>query len=143
MEYNIIASMAESTVCTEYVRETRSPYGTYQSEAALEADFIRILTEEGYEYLEIHDADALKCNLRRQIEKLNDYEFTDDEWQRFFNTSIANANDGIKEKTRRIQEDYIQNLRRDDGSTKNIMLINKTDIHKNFLQVISIARGGR
>ena len=105
MEYNIIAELAESTVCAEYVREERDRYGSYQTEAELEADFIRILTEEGYEYLEIHDVDALKCNLRRQIEKLNDYEFTDDEWQRFFNTSIANANDGIKEKTRRIQED--------------------------------------
>ena len=137
MEYNIIAELAESTVCAEYVREERDRYGSYQTEAELEADFIRILTEEGYEYLEIHDVDALKCNLRRQIEKLNGFTFTDDEWQRFFNPSIANANDGITEKTRRIQEDYIQNLRRDDGSTKNIMLINKTDIHKNFLQVIN------
>ena len=45
MEYNIIAELAESTVCAEYVREERDRYGSYQTEAELEADFIRILTE--------------------------------------------------------------------------------------------------
>ena len=84
-----------------------------------------MLTEQGYDYLEIHDSEALINNLRTQLEIVNDYKFTDSEWDRFFNDSIANNNDGIVEKTRKIQEDNIQVLKRDDGTSKNITLIDK------------------
>ena len=134
--YNIVAASNESTVVAEYIPEAARS-AAYQSEAELEREFIRLLTSQGYEYLEVHDETALTANLRAQLELLNGYQFTDCEWERFFNEIIANANDGIVEKTRRIQADHIQNLRRDDGSTKNITLIDKKNIHNNRLQVIN------
>lgn len=134
--YNIVAASNESTVVAEYVPDAARS-DAYQSEAELEREFIRLLTTQGYEYLTIHDEAALLANLRLQLEALNHYHFTDGEWERFFKEIIANANDGIVEKTRRVQTDHIQNLRRDDGSTKNITLIDKKNIHNNRLQVIN------
>ena len=110
---------------------------SYQSEAELEQEFIRLLCEQGYEYLQIHTEKDLIANLRLQLEKLNNYHFSEDEWKRFFTDSIANANEGIVEKTRKIQEDNVQVLKRDDGSSKNITIIDKKNIHNNFLQVIN------
>ena len=77
------------------------------------------------------------ANLRNQLEELNHYKFSDTEWERFFSTVVANANDGIVEKTAKIQEDNIQVLKRDDGMTKNITLIDRENIHNNRLQVIN------
>ena len=135
-QYNIILSTSEATVVSEYEpQSTRSD--AYQSEAALEKAFIKLLTEQGYEYLTIDCQTALIENLRLQLEKLNGYKFSDKEWKYFFENQIANANEGIVEKTRKIQEDYIQVLRRDDGTSKNIYLIDKKNIHNNFLQVIN------
>lgn len=134
--FNIVAQTTENTVVTEYEPvKKRSDY--YQSEANLEKEFIRMLTEQGYEYLNIHSEKDLILNLRVQLEKLNDYHFSDDEWDRFFKNSIANQNEGIVEKTRKIQEDNVQVLKRDDGSTKNITIIDRKNIHNNFLQVIN------
>ncbi len=134
--YNIVLSTNESTVVTEYIPEKKRS-DAYQSEAALEAEFIRMLSEQGYEYLEIYDSAALISNLRAQLEKLNHYKFTDREWDSFFKDKIANANEGIVDKTKKIQEDFVQNLKREDGSTMNISLIDKKNIHNNFLQVIN------
>lgn len=134
--FNIIAQTTENTVVTEY-EPVKKRSGNYQSEAALEKEFIRMLTEQGYEYLTIHYENDLIINLRSQLEKLNNYHFTETEWDRFFKDSIANQNEGIVEKTRKIQEDNVQVLKRDDGSTKNITFIDKKNIHNNFLQVIN------
>lgn len=135
-KYNVVMEMENSTVVTEYEPVKRKS-DSYQSEQALENEFIRMLTEQGYDYLEIHDSESLTKNLRTQLEIVNDYKFTDSEWDRFFNDSIANNNDGIVEKTRKIQEDNIQVLKRDDGTSKNITLIDKKCIHNNRLQVIN------
>ena len=135
-KYNVVMEMKDSTVVTEYEPVKRKS-DSYQSEQALENEFIRMLTEQGYDYLEIHDSESLIKNLRTQLEIVNDYKFTDSEWDRFFNDSIANNNDGIVEKTRKIQEDNIQVLKRDDGTSKNITLIDKKCIHNNRLQVIN------
>lgn len=135
-KYNVVMEMKNSTVVSEYQPEVKRS-DAYQSEAALEKEFIRMLTEQGYDYLEIHDSETLVSNLRKQLEKLNNYQFTDSEWIRFFNNSIANQNDGIVEKTRKIQEDYIQVLKKDDGTSKNIYLLDKKNIHNNMLQVIN------
>lgn len=135
-KYNVVMEMNDSTVVTEYEPVKRKS-DSYQSEQALENEFIRMLTEQGYDYLEIHDSESLIKNLRTQLEIVNDYKFTDSEWKRFFNDSIANNNDGIVEKTRKIQEDNIQVLKRDDGTSKNITLIDKKCIHNNRLQVIN------
>ena len=135
-QYNIIVSTDEATVVAEYEpQQTRSD--AYQSESALEAAFIKQLTEQGYTYLQIHNSDALVKNLREQLEKLNNYQFSDDEWKRFFSQNLANSNDGIVEKTRLIQEDNVQVLKRDDGTSKNITLIDKNNIHNNSVQVIN------
>ncbi len=135
-EYNIVAQMPESTVVAEYIPETiRSD--SYQSEADLEREFIRLLTTQGYEYLTIHNEKMLKANLRQQLEILNNYVFSDNEWKQFFSDCIANTNEGIVEKTRKIQTDHVQILRRDDGTTKNIYLLDKKCIHNNRLQVIN------
>ncbi len=134
--FNIVAQTNENTVVTEY-EPVKKRSDSYQSEAQLEQEFIRILCEQGYEYLPIHTEDELIDNLRRKLETLNSYAFTDDEWDRFFMTSIAPANDGIKEKARKIQEDFVQVLKRDDGTSKNITLIDKKNIHNNSLQVIN------
>ncbi len=134
--FNIVAQTTENTVVTEYEPvKTRSD--TYQSEAELEREFIRLLCEQGYEYLPIHSEAGLIANLRKKLEELNGYAFTDSEWDRFFSECIAKANDGIEDKTRRIQEDFVQVLRRDTGESKNITLIDKKNIHSNRLQVIN------
>ncbi|OFV70572.1 type I restriction endonuclease subunit R [Acetobacterium wieringae] len=134
--YNVVVASNESTVVAEY-RADYSRSDAYQSEAELERELLRLLQAQGYEYLCIHDEAALVANLRRQLEALNDYSFSDSEWDWFFKKCVVGANDGILEKTRRIQTDHIQNLKRDDGTTKNISLIDKKNIHNNRLQVIN------
>ena len=134
--FNIVAQTSENTVVTEY-EPVKARSDSYQSEAELEQEFIRLLCEQGYEYLTIHTEADLISNLRKKLEELNCYQFTDAEWKRFFSDCIANANDGIAEKTRKIQEDNVQVLKRDDGSSKNITLIDKKNIHNNRLQVIN------
>ena len=134
--FNIVAETNENTVVTEHTPVTKRS-DAYQSEAALEAEFIRLLTEQGYEYLPIHSEEDLVLNLRRQLEKLNNYVFSDSEWKQFFSDCVANKNEGIAEKTRKIQEDYVQVLHRDNGTTKNISLIDKKNVHNNSVQVIN------
>ena len=134
--FNIVAQTNENTVITEY-EPVRQRSDAYQSEAALEAEFIRMLCDQGYTYLPIHTEAELIANLRAQLEALNNYRFSDDEWKRFFAQCVANPNDHIVEKTAKIQEDFIQVLKRDDGMTKNILLIDRKNIHNNRLQVIN------
>ncbi|MBI6874834.1 type I restriction endonuclease subunit R [Clostridium aciditolerans] len=135
--YNIVASTDEATVVAEYAAEYYVRPEKYQSEAELEREFIRQLTSQGYEYISVHNEAALIENLRKQLELLNDFTFTDSEWDRFFTECIANTNEGIVEKTRKIQDDHIQILKREDGTTKNIYLLDKKNIHNNRLQVIN------
>jgi type I restriction enzyme R subunit len=134
-QYKLIAENDESTVVSDF-KVTYSSEKSYQSEADLEAAFVELLQEQAYEYLPIHTEDELIANLRTQLEKLNGIEFTDGEWDRLFKGILAKPGTGVKEKTILIQEDYIQNIKRDDGTTKNVYLIDKTNIHNNTLQVI-------
>ena len=134
--YNMILTTNESTVVAEYEPQPRRS-DAYQSEAALEQAFIKMLSEQGYEYININNENDLINNLRKQLELLNNYSFTDKEWDSFFKHKIANNNEGIVEKTRKIQEDYVQNLIRENGTTMNISLIDKKNIHNNRLQVIN------
>lgn len=134
--YNIIAESSESTVVTEYKSLLKRSV-EYQTEADLEKEFIHLLSEQGYDYLTIHNEADMIDNLRVQLEKVNDYKFSDNEWKRFFTQNLSNPNLGIVEKTRMIQEDYRQILKKDDGSTKNINLLDKTNIYNNYLQVIN------
>ncbi len=135
--YDLIAVGGEQTVVVEYVPDPRDQT-SYQSEAQLEAEFIKQLETQAYEYVNFTSEAELVANLRTQLEALNEYYFSDAEWERFFNSVLASKNDSIAEKTTRLQEDDTkQLLTRDDGSTKNISLIDKKNIHRNRLQVIN------
>jgi type I restriction enzyme R subunit len=131
-----IALSDESTVVAEFspdrVRETG-----YQSEAALEAALLAQLEKQAYSHLSIASEEDLVANLRLQLERLNKTQFSNEEWKRFFREKIASSNEGIVEKTARIQQDHVQILERDDGSFKNIWLLDKSNIHNNSLQVIN------
>jgi type I restriction enzyme R subunit len=135
-KYDPIAVSAESTVVAEYVPDVKAE-STYQSESALEQEMIRLLQSQAYEYLPITSEKQLVANLRTQLETLNHITFSDAEWTDFFENKISGKNEGIVEKTVRVQEDHIQLLKRDDGSTKNITLLDKQNIHNNQLQVIN------
>lgn len=138
VRYEPIALSDESTVVAEFLPEWGGKReAAYQSEAELEAAFIAQLEAQAYERLAISSEAELVANLRRQLERLNGLGFSDGEWGRFFEESIARADEGILEKTARIQEDHVQVLRRDDGSFRNIYLIDKRNIHNNTLQVVN------
>ena len=132
----LVAETEKYTVVGRYEPEKQNSL-LYESEAALEKRFIALLCEQGYEYLNFHTEAELIANLRRRLEALNRISFTDGEWKRFFDEKIANALEQPLEKTRKIQEDYVQILERDDGTTKNVRLIDKRNIHNNTLQVIN------
>jgi type I restriction enzyme, R subunit len=134
--YNLVAENPQSTVVAEYAAVYRTAK-SYQSEAELEHAFIEQLETQAYEYLHITAEADLVLNLRKQLEKLNEFTFSDTEWDRFFTGEIANPNQSIAEKTTTLQEDHIKNLKRDDGTIKNIYLLRKDKIHENSLQVIN------
>lgn len=136
MKYNLVVENPQSTVVSEYQSNTLRDSG-YQNEAELEQSFIDQLKTQAYDYLTIHTEYDLISNLRTQLEKLNDYTFTDIEWEKFFRTELANPNQSIEQKTTTIQEDHIKNLVRDDGTVKNICLLKKDSVHDNSLQVIN------
>lgn len=134
--YSTIAENPNSTVVAEY-----TPVGKdakdYQSENELEQEFIRLLQTNGYEYLTITKDEDLLVNLRTQLSRLNDMVFSDAEWEQILTKYLANKNESIEEKTTKVQEDHIYNLCRDDGSTKNVRILDKDNIHNNSVQVIN------
>ena len=134
--FNMVSQTNISTVLAEYT-PVKKKEKNYQSEADLEKEFISLLQEQGYDYLNIHNEQDLIVNLRQCLEELNKYKFTDSEWDLFFKDNIVGKNEEIEQKTRKIQEDYVQILHRDNGSTKNIKLIDKDNVHNNKLQVIN------
>lgn len=134
--YTTIAENPNSTVVAEYVSVDTGAQG-YQSEAELEVQFIRTLETNGYEYLTIRSNEDLLQNLRAQLSRLNNTTFSDTEWSQILNNYLANNNDSIEEKTTKVQEDYIFSLKRDDGSTKNIRILDKDNIHNNAVQIIN------
>ena len=137
LSYEPVAVSDTSTVVAAYEPDP-SAASDYQSEAQLEADFIARLQTQAYEHLPITSAGDLEHNLRRQLEQLNAVTFSDDEWRRFFTSNVAAKNEGLVEKTAKLQDDdTVQSLVRDDGSTKNIRLLDKANIHNNRLQVIN------
>ena len=134
---NLLAQNSQSTVVAEYIPDTRR-VAHYQSEAELEYAFIKELESQAYECVTITSEEDLVLNLQKQLEKLNDFVFSDAEWNRFFASEIANPNQSIEEKTAKIQEgDTKFVLTRDNGEFKNIMLLDKGAIHNNSLQVIN------
>ena len=133
---NIMSENDNSTVISEY-NGLNNNSKSYQSEDALEKEFIKTLQGQSYEYLILNSEEELINNLRKQLEKLNNYNFSDNEWNYLFNNILTNSNNGILEKTKIIQEDYIQTIDLDNGDKKNIYLIDKNNVHNNYLQVIN------
>ena len=142
-QYNVIAEQENSTVMAHYEPMPREDKG-YQSEAALEAAFIQQLVEQGYERVDIKSEEQLIANLRKQMERLNKLTFSDNEWNQLFNQHIASPQMTIEDKTERIQRSEIVNITRDNGSSQNVKLIDKKDIHNNHLQVLNqyVPEGG-
>ncbi len=131
-----IAEMTNGIILAEH-KKTEKLDPTYQTEAELEKQLLKNLSEQGYEILDIKSPDKLKQNLKKQIETLNNVEFSEAEWQRFLQEYLDSPNDGILEKTKKIQEDHIYSFKFDDGNLKNLKIIDKTNIPNNRLQVVS------
>ena len=132
---NIIMENTLSTVIAEYI--PTPPPSQYQSEKDLEEQLIAILQNNGYEYLSIKSNDQLLANARKQISLLNNYNFSNNEWLNFEKSYLCNKGDNNAEKTKKIQEDERHSLILDDGSTKNIIILDKKNIHNNIVQVIN------
>lgn len=134
--YKTIAEAPQTTVVTEYIPQAKVAK-SYQTEQQLEAEFIQLLQANGYEYLTLTTNAELLTNLRSCLQKLNNINFSENEWQQLVTNYLCNQQEDIVEKTTKIQEDYIYNLTLDNGSSKNIKIIDKSAIHNNQLQVIN------
>lgn len=132
-----IAEMTGGIILARYEKESSAHDKAYQSEADLERGLIENLISQGYERFKASSNEDLYKNLRDKIEKLNKVSFTDDEWRRFLTEYLDAPNDGIVEKTRKIQENYIYDFKFDNGDLKNIKIIDKKNIHNNFMQVMN------
>lgn len=142
-QYGVIAEMENATVMSHYEALPREQCG-FQSEADLEKSFIKQLTKQGYQYINVINEAALIQNLRNQINRLNSLKLTDSEWEQLFNQHIASPQMSIEDKTERIQRNEIVNITLDNGNTQNIKLIDKKNIHNNHLQVLNqyVPEGG-
>ena len=135
-DYKIIVEQEHSTVMAHYDVEAK-PDGGYQSEAKLEAEFIKQLQAQGYEYIHVKNEDGLLRNLRYQLELLNDVTLSETEWKRLL-PMISNEQMTIQDKTEMIQgKGYVLNLVMDNGQAKNVKLIDKQNVYNNRLQVIN------
>lgn len=132
-----IAEMTGGIILARYEKESSAHDKAYQSEADLERELIENLISQGYERFKASSNEDLYRNLRDKIEKLNKVSFTDEEWRRFLREYLDAPNDGIVEKTRKIQENYIYDFKFDNGDLKNIKIIDKKNIHNNFMQVMN------
>ena len=138
-ETSTIAEMTNGIILANY-EKILQVQEAYQSEAELEESMIKNLVLQGYEKFNGKTSDDLYKNLKIQIEKLNKVTFTDEEWKRFLIEYLDSPNDGMIEKTRKIQENHIYDFIFDDGHLKNIKIIDKKNIHNNFLQVTNQIR---
>ena len=138
--YNTIAELQNFIVLDSYTKLSQAceqPTG-YQTEAALERELIEDLVNQGYEYLpQLRTPQALLVNVRKQLQTLNNTVFTDKEWQRFLDEYLDKASDGIVDKTRKVQDDYIYDFVFDDGHIQNIYLVDKRNIARNKVQIIN------
>ena len=138
--YKTIAESNNFIVLDKYTKQSvmnESP-GWYQSEAALEQEFIRDLINQGYEYASnINSLPAMLANVREQLQSLNNMEFSDGEWSRFVEEYLDKPGENQVEKARKIHDNYIYDFVFDDGHIQNIYLVDKKYITRNKVQVIS------
>ena len=140
MTYNTIAETQNYIVLDNYTKLSKvsEAPATYQSENALEREFIEDLVEQGYEYLsQLTSPAALLANVRTQLQNLNSVTFSDAEWQRFVEEYLDAPSDNLVEKSRKLHRDYIYDFVFDDGHIQNIYLVDKKNIIRNKVQVIN------
>ena len=130
-----IAEMTNGIILAHFEKGSYAGETSYQSEAELERCMIENLISQGYERLIVSSSDDLYTNLKIKIEKLNGIIFSLEEWKRFLQEYLDAPNDGMVEKTRKVQENHVYDFIFDDGHVKNIKIIDKKNIHNNFLQV--------
>ena len=139
-QYTTIAETQNFIVLDRYTKHAElheTPSG-YQTETELEAEFIADLRQQGYEYLpDLRTPDALRANVRRQLERLNAVQFTDAEWQRFCDEFLDCPGDTITDKTRKVQDHPVYDFTFDNGRLQNIHLVDKRNPARNKLQVIN------
>lgn len=112
--------------------------GSYQSEADLERELIADLQQQGYEYRkDLNTPDKLLANVRDQLQKLNNVQFSDAEWARFLVEYLDKPAESLVDKSRKIHHNHIYDFVFDDGHIQNIYLLDKKHIHRNVLQVIN------
>ncbi len=134
--YNTIAEMSNGIILSDF-QKTEDVRESYQTEAELENSMLKNLEDLGYIKENFKTHNDLMKNLKVQLEKLNKIVFSDDEWQRFLDEYLNPLSDGVIDKTRKIQVDYIYDFTFDNGTMKNIKLIDKQKLFNNTLQVIN------
>ncbi|MFP5527931.1 type I restriction endonuclease subunit R [Peptococcus simiae] len=134
-ELATIAEMTGGIILSHYKREDGVQETAYQTEAELEDRLMANLQAQGYAYLAARTSADLYANLKIQLERLNQVVFSPNEWRRFLLEYLDAPGDGMIEKTAKIQEDYIYDFTFDDGHVQNIKILDKKNIHNNFLQV--------
>ena len=138
--YSTIAETSNFIVLDRYNKYSslnESPAG-FQSESALEREFIQDLINQGYENPSgLTTLQAMLANVRVQLQALNNMVFTDAEWARFVEEYLDRPSEGIVDKTRKLHDNYIHDFVFDDGHIQNIYLVDKNNITRNKLQVIS------
>ncbi|BDX52401.1 type I restriction-modification system, helicase subunits [Metamycoplasma equirhinis] len=135
-ENSTIAEMTNGIIRASF-QSSRKNESSYQSEKDLETQLIKKLVSQGYEQISLNSSKELFFNLRKQIEKLNNFSFTNSEWERFLAEYLNSPSDGVIEKTRKIQDNFIYDFVSDEGYIKNIKIIDKKDISNNYLQVVN------
>ncbi|NVJ85787.1 MAG: type I restriction endonuclease subunit R [Algoriphagus sp.] len=139
-QYKTIAESNNFIVLEKYKKysEAHGAPATYQTESALEREFIQDLVNQGYENPKnITTLEAMLANVRVQLQALNDMEFKDGEWARFVEEYLDKPGESIVDKTRKIHDNYIYDFVFDDGHIQNIYLVDKKNIIRNKVQVIS------
>lgn len=137
-QYKTIAESNNFIVLDKYTKysEVNEPPAVYQTEAALEKEFIQDLINQGYENPNLNTIEAMMANVRVQLQALNNMEFSDSEWARFVEEYLDKPSDNLVEKTKKIHENYIYDFVFDDGHIQNIYLVDKNNIARNKVQVI-------
>ena len=137
-QYKTIAESNNFIVLDKYTKysDVNEPPAVYQTEAALEKEFIQDLINQGYENPNLTSIEAMLANVRVQLQVLNNMEFSEGEWARFVEEYLDKPSDSLVEKTRKIHENYIYDFVFDDGHIQNIYLVDKNSIARNKVQVI-------
>ncbi|WP_418423343.1 type I restriction endonuclease subunit R [Alistipes sp.] len=138
-QYTPIAESSNYIVLDKYIKysELNNTLKAYQTEAALEHELIADLINQGYENPSIKSAEAMLTNARAQLQELNNVVFSDAEWGRYVEEYLDKPSDNLVEKTRKIHDNHIHDFVFDDGHIQNIYLVDKKDVTRNKLQVIS------